>query len=135
MTILQSKVTGSEHFCYRHQCAGTFVNLGNFGGRREVCGYRTGKETQNGERRMQNAIGNWQFSPPALPSLFSHERFMAENAASIAAFARAQQVLPGGVNSPVRAFKAVGGSPLFIKEASGCPIKDIEGDTNNAYVP
>jgi glutamate-1-semialdehyde 2,1-aminomutase len=54
--------------------------------------------------------------------------------ASIAAFARAQQVLPGGVNSPVRAFKAVGGTPLFIKEASGCIIKDIDGNSYIDYV-
>ena len=32
------------------------------------------------------------------------------------AFAKAQEVMPGGVSSPVRAFKAVGGTPLFIKE-------------------
>ena len=54
--------------------------------------------------------------------------------ASIAAFARAQQVLPGGVNSPVRAFKSVGGTPLFIKEGAGCVIKDIDGNSYIDYV-
>jgi len=46
-------------------------------------------------------------------------------------FARAQSVLPGGVDSPVRAFKAVGSSPLFISRASGARIHDIDG---NAYI-
>jgi glutamate-1-semialdehyde 2,1-aminomutase len=53
---------------------------------------------------------------------------------SDAAFQRALAVLPGGVNSPVRAFKAVGGSPLFIKEAEGCTIKDIDGNQYIDYV-
>src|ERR1700742_1154036 len=53
---------------------------------------------------------------------------------SLAAFARAQQALPGGVNSPVRAFKAVGGSPLFIKEGAGAVIKDIDGNSYIDYV-
>ena len=53
---------------------------------------------------------------------------------SQAAFARALQVLPGGVNSPVRAFKGVGGSPIFIKEGQGCVIKDIDGNHYIDYV-
>jgi glutamate-1-semialdehyde 2,1-aminomutase len=44
-------------------------------------------------------------------------------------FAKAVKVLPGGVNSPVRAFKAVGGSPHFIARASGARITDIDGNT------
>lgn len=44
-------------------------------------------------------------------------------------FARAQEVIPGGVNSPVRAFKSVKGSPLFIKKAKGSKIEDIDGNT------
>ncbi|HSV14517.1 MAG TPA: glutamate-1-semialdehyde 2,1-aminomutase [Tepidisphaeraceae bacterium] len=51
-----------------------------------------------------------------------------------AAFQRAQQVLPGGVDSPVRAFKAVGGTPLFIKEGEGCIIKDVDGNEYIDYV-
>ncbi|MEK7243587.1 MAG: aspartate aminotransferase family protein, partial [Thermodesulfobacteriota bacterium] len=39
-------------------------------------------------------------------------------------FSRAQNVIPGGVNSPVRAFRAVGGTPLFIREAAGSKIID-----------
>jgi glutamate-1-semialdehyde 2,1-aminomutase len=49
-------------------------------------------------------------------------------------FARAQSVLPGGVDSPVRAFKAVGSSPLFISRASGARIHDIDGNTYIDYV-
>src|SRR3989440_8445050 len=50
---------------------------------------------------------------------------------SESAFLKARQLMPGGVSSPVRAFKAVGGTPLFIKEAQGCIIKDVDG---NAYI-
>ncbi|HEV3057368.1 MAG TPA: glutamate-1-semialdehyde 2,1-aminomutase [Vicinamibacterales bacterium] len=49
-------------------------------------------------------------------------------------FARAQLVLPGGVDSPVRAFRAVGASPLFIRRASGARIQDIDGRTFIDYV-
>ena len=49
-------------------------------------------------------------------------------------FARAKQILPGGVDSPVRAFKAVGGSPLFIRRASGSRIEDVDGNTFIDYV-
>ncbi len=42
-------------------------------------------------------------------------------------FARAQRTIPGGVNSPVRAFKAVGGTPLFIRKAEGCRMWDADG--------
>ena len=53
---------------------------------------------------------------------------------SQALFRRAQQILPGGVDSPVRAFKAVGGSPLFISRASGATIQDVDGNTFIDYV-
>lgn len=46
----------------------------------------------------------------------------------------AQKVLPGGVNSPVRAFGAVGGSPVFVKEASGALISDVDGNEYIDYV-
>ena len=49
-------------------------------------------------------------------------------------FARAQSVLPGGVDSPVRAFKAVGATPLFIARASGAHIHDIDGNAFIDYV-
>ena len=44
-----------------------------------------------------------------------------------ALFERAQKVIPGGVNSPVRAFRAVGGTPRFIKRAHGPYMFDAEG--------
>ena len=50
---------------------------------------------------------------------------------SLKAFKEAQELIPGGVNSPVRAFSSVGGSPLFIKEAKGAYLIDIDG---NNYV-
>jgi glutamate-1-semialdehyde 2,1-aminomutase len=49
-------------------------------------------------------------------------------------FARASQILPGGVDSPVRAFQAVGGSPLFIKRAAGAVIEDVDGNRFIDYV-
>ncbi|HET9840444.1 MAG TPA: glutamate-1-semialdehyde 2,1-aminomutase [Nocardioides sp.] len=42
-------------------------------------------------------------------------------------FARASEVTPGGVNSPVRAFRAVGGTPRFIRSASGARLTDVDG--------
>ncbi len=49
-------------------------------------------------------------------------------------FARAQQSIPGGVNSPVRAFKSVGGSPIFIKEAKGAYLYDADGNKYIDYI-
>jgi glutamate-1-semialdehyde 2,1-aminomutase len=53
---------------------------------------------------------------------------------SSALFANAEQVIPGGVNSPVRAFKAVGGTPLFIKEAQGAYLTDEDNNTFIDYI-
>ena len=47
---------------------------------------------------------------------------------SAALFARAEAVTPGGVNSPVRAFKAVGGTPRFVTEATGAWLRDADGN-------
>ncbi|WP_425261656.1 glutamate-1-semialdehyde 2,1-aminomutase [Rubrivivax sp. RP6-9] len=49
-------------------------------------------------------------------------------------FARAQRVIPGGVNSPVRAFRAVGGTPRFIQRAQGAYIWDAEGSRYIDYI-
>src|SRR6266700_5142920 len=46
-------------------------------------------------------------------------------------FARASAVLPGGVNSPVRAFGAVGGTPVFMASGRGAYLTDVDG---NSYV-
>lgn len=50
------------------------------------------------------------------------------------AYEKACQVIPGGVNSPVRAFKGVGGVPKFIQSAKGSTITDIDGNTYIDYV-
>lgn len=49
-------------------------------------------------------------------------------------FQRACESIPGGVNSPVRAFKSVKGSPIFIKQAKGSRIEDIDGNTYIDFV-
>src|SRR5438876_11914330 len=53
---------------------------------------------------------------------------------SVRLFSRAMAILPGGVDSPVRAFKSVGASPLFIRRASGSRIEDIDGNRFIDYV-
>ncbi len=50
------------------------------------------------------------------------------------AFARANRVIPGGVNSPARAFGAVGGEPPFIARAAGARLYDIDGNSYIDYV-
>jgi glutamate-1-semialdehyde 2,1-aminomutase len=54
--------------------------------------------------------------------------------ASERAFAASTRILAGGVDSPVRAFKAVGGTPLFVQRARGATIEDIDGHTYIDYV-
>jgi len=49
-------------------------------------------------------------------------------------FERAQRVIPGGVNSPVRAFKAVGGNPVFIEKGDGSRIWDVDGKSYIDYI-
>ncbi len=53
---------------------------------------------------------------------------------SSALFKEAQKYIPGGVNSPVRAFKAVGGDPIFVKEAKGAYLYDEDGSTLIDYI-
>src|ERR1041385_7257271 len=55
-------------------------------------------------------------------------------ARSRAAFEKACAVLPGGVNSPVRAYKAVGRDPVIIREGKGCRVTDIDGNVYIDYV-
>ena len=50
------------------------------------------------------------------------------------AFTSAQKVIPGGVNSPVRAFKGVGGEPFFINSAKGCRLTDVDGREYIDYI-
>jgi glutamate-1-semialdehyde 2,1-aminomutase len=56
---------------------------------------------------------------------------MASHANSARLYAQAQRVIPGGVNSPVRAFKGVGGDPLFMERGEGPYIFDVDG---NRYI-
>jgi glutamate-1-semialdehyde 2,1-aminomutase len=49
-------------------------------------------------------------------------------------FERAQRSIPGGVNSPVRAFKSVGGTPLFIQKAKGAYLYDVDGNKYIDYI-
>jgi glutamate-1-semialdehyde 2,1-aminomutase len=60
-----------------------------------------------------------------------HRSIPRDTAVSDALFARARAVTPGGVNSPVRAFNAVGGTPRFIRSAAGAWLTDVDG---NQYV-
>jgi glutamate-1-semialdehyde 2,1-aminomutase len=53
---------------------------------------------------------------------------------SKAAFEQAKKVIPGGVNSPVRAYKSVGLTPVFVERASGCRIYDIDGNEFVDYI-
>jgi len=53
---------------------------------------------------------------------------------SISLFQEAQKLLPGGVNSPVRAFRAVGGQPLFIERGEGAYLYDVDGNHYIDYV-
>ena len=59
--------------------------------------------------------GRHPYNPPPI---------MAKHSETL--FQRAQDVIPGGVNSPVRAFRGVGGSPLFIETAQGARIFDVD---------
>ena len=54
---------------------------------------------------------------------------------SVKLFNRAKQIIPGGVNSPVRAFTSVGGTPPFIKKAEGAFIWDEDGNRYIDYHP
>jgi glutamate-1-semialdehyde 2,1-aminomutase len=59
---------------------------------------------------------------------------MANRSASKAEFARAQELFPGGVNSPVRAFRAVGGEPPIVERGEGPRVYDVDGNSYVDYV-
>ncbi len=59
---------------------------------------------------------------------------MTSHSASAAAFAEAKRFIPGGVNSPVRAFRGVGGEPFFVNRAKGAHIWDVDGRELIDYV-
>src|SRR5262245_29010685 len=72
--------------------------------------------------------------PPSASSRQSSTGNVVRTSRSSRLFSRAQRILPGGVDSPVRAFKAVGGAPLFIRRASGAYIEDVDGNRFIDYV-
>ncbi len=73
--------------------------------------------------------------PPGLgPESLRRYTPMKRTTKSQRLFGRAVEVLPGGVDSPVRAFKSVGLTPLFIKRASGSAIEDVDGNRYLDYV-
>lgn len=59
---------------------------------------------------------------------------MSAGPQSKAWMARAERVMPGGVSSPVRAFRAVGGTPLVIRRGSGAEVDDVDGRTYTDFV-
>ena len=59
---------------------------------------------------------------------------MLSHARSEALFAEALEHIPGGVNSPVRAFRAVGGRPFFVDHAAGAHLRDVDGNDYIDYV-
>ncbi len=59
---------------------------------------------------------------------------MAERASSEALFAQAERVIPGGVNSPVRSFRSVGGHPYFVTRGEGAYVWDVDGNRLLDYV-
>jgi glutamate-1-semialdehyde 2,1-aminomutase len=81
--------------------------------------------TQN-ERFDMNTI-NKSFSPSEKVS-----GMKTQNSEEL--FARAQRSIPGGVNSPVRAFKSVGGDPIFIDRAEGSYLYDVDGNRYIDYI-
>ncbi|MBI1926719.1 aspartate aminotransferase family protein, partial [Candidatus Poribacteria bacterium] len=56
------------------------------------------------------------------------------NTQSLVAWQKSQQFIPGGVNSPVRAYRSVGGNPLFIQRGKGSKLYDIDGNEYIDYV-
>ena len=70
-------------------------------------------------------------STPASSRVGAIEASSLTDTRSAALYARALGVLPGGVNSPVRAMRAIGRDPIFIDRAAGAEIVDVDG---NRYV-
>jgi len=59
---------------------------------------------------------------------------MSDTSLSSKLFAKAKTIIPGGVNSPVRAFRNVGGDPFFVRRAKGCRMEDVDGRSMIDYV-
>jgi glutamate-1-semialdehyde 2,1-aminomutase len=70
----------------------------------------------------------------SFPRMRDHFPAMPIHTRSQAAFAEARRFIPGGVNSPVRAFRGVGGEPFFVERAAGAHIWDVDGNELIDYV-
>src|SRR5256714_383350 len=76
----------------------------------------------------------WQLFVSASQQSICNQQSAMKTARSSRLFTRAQAILPGGVDSPVRAFKSVGAAPLFIRRGAGSRIEDVDGNTFVDYV-
>src|SRR5439155_25412995 len=87
---------------------------------------------RSGDTRAIEEVARW--TRPTRPTCPTRPTDAMKTSRSSRLFARARQLLPGGVDSPVRAFKAVGGDPLFIRRASGSRLEDVDGNEYIDYV-
>jgi glutamate-1-semialdehyde 2,1-aminomutase len=79
--------------------------------------------------------GRFLLSPPCYgENAFMSSPKRAKRQRSVELFTRAVELIPGGVNSPVRAFRGVGGTPRFIRSARGATMTDVDGRTYIDYV-
>src|SRR5690606_12305238 len=85
-------------------------------------------------RRLDRAPDAPRKHAPAHPRWRPMEKTPMKTDRSRALFERAQTLLPGGVNSPVRAFKSVGGEPFFVQRAKGPHLFDVDGNRYIDYV-
>lgn len=74
------------------------------------------------------------FAVGRAPLLVQSLRMQSPGPLSSKLFAAAREVIPGGVNSPVRAFRNVGGEPFFVRKAHGSRIEDVDGKTYIDYI-
>src|SRR5580658_6724552 len=70
----------------------------------------------------------------ATPGDSAGRKLRMKRSQSESLFARAQLSIPGGVNSPVRAFRGVGGTPLFIARGDGSRLFDVDGNSYIDYI-
>src|SRR5262245_37598404 len=82
-------------------------------------------------RRGRRLFGREQAVSSPMEHVMPNNGLLDNQTESEKLFKRALEVSPGGVHSPVRAFRGVGGTPVFIKSARGAEISDVDG---NSYV-